>query len=317
MSKLLSQCRALTAAIERYIEKADEDLTQVFRDAGIPNPEESVEQFGSLEEALTAELEAENERISSMVTQTTVAGIVMNDLPRIRSDTTLQVNVSNIMQSFYGDNTLKLADLYIKEVVSDMSVSVLSRNTTRWIGRWSNQLGHLMKLDDCHQIESILTGALYDGIGVEDAMRLIMDAGIRAPEYRARRCALTEMLRAHNVAHFEEMMQNPCVTDKRWRHSGGSKIEPRQNHVDMDKQTVAKDKPFTLLGADGGLYFPMYPMDSSLPAGESINCHCICQEIVDPGILGMSLEEREQLQQEAIAMLDDSFEDEYVESLYQ
>ncbi len=317
MQKVLNQCKALTAAIDRYIEKADNDLTETFRDAGIPNPEESVEQFESLEDAITAELEAENERIGSMVTQTTVAGVVMSDMPRIRADTTLQTNISNIMQSFYGDNTIKLADLYIKEVVSDMSVSNLSRNTTRWIGQWSDQLGYLMKLDDCRNIEHILTDALYDGISVEDAMRLIMDSGIRAPEYRARRCALTEMLRAHNVAHYEEMMQNPCVTDKRWRHSGGSKIEPRQNHVDMDMQTVSKDKPFTLIGADGGIYFPMYPMDSTLPAGESINCHCICQELVDPLILGMSLEEREKLQQEAIAMLDDSFEDTYVESLYQ
>lgn len=63
---------------------------------------------------------------------------------------------------------------------------------------------------------------------------------------------------------------------------------------------VDKDKPFKLIGADGVTYYPMFPMDPILPAGEAINCKCISQPIVDEDILGMSLEERQKLQQEII-----------------
>lgn len=36
----------------------------------------------------------------------------------------------------------------------------------------------------------------------------------------------------------------------------------------------------------------MCPRDTSLPAEESINCHCTTKDIVDQEILGMSLEDR-------------------------
>ena len=51
----------------------------------------------------------------------------------------------------------------------------------------------------------------------------------------------------------------------------------------------------------------MYPRDSSLPPEESINCHCITQPVVDEEILGMSLKERQRLQQEAIDDMDDEW----------
>ena len=52
----------------------------------------------------------------------------------------------------------------------------------------------------------------------------------------------------------------------------------------------------------------MYPRDTSLPPEETINCHCICQPIVNEEILGLSLEERQQLQQKAIDEMDDEWE---------
>jgi hypothetical protein len=66
----------------------------------------------------------------------------------------------------------------------------------------------------------------------------------------------------------------------------------------MDGQTVPKDKPYTLKGIKGGTFYPMYPHDTSLPPEESINCHCLSEPITND--LGLSLEERQKLQQEII-----------------
>lgn len=85
---------------------------------------------------------------------------------------------------------------------------------------------------------------------------------------------------------------------------------PRPYHLFMDGMTVDKDRPFTLIGADGETYYPLYPIDPCLPAGEAINCHCIIEEITDESILGLSIEERQQMRDEALAKLDEEWEKE-------
>ena len=52
----------------------------------------------------------------------------------------------------------------------------------------------------------------------------------------------------------------------------------------------------------------MYPRDPSLPPEDIINCHSICQPVVSEEILGLSLEERQALQQEAVDEMDDEWE---------
>ena len=84
------------------------------------------------------------------------------------------------------------------------------------------------------------------------------------------------------------------------RKSLGYRNDPRKNHMDMDGQRVPKDKPFELRGIKGGTYYPMCPRDTNLPPEESINCHCISHPVVSAEVLGLSLEERQRLQQEAI-----------------
>lgn len=105
-------------------------------------------------------------------------------------------------------------------------------------------------------------------------------------------------------------MQSPAVSEKMWKHTGEYRNEPRQNHVEMDGQRVPVEESFDLVGADGSGYSPMYPRDTSLPPEESINCHCICQPVVNEEILGLPLEERQQLQRQIVEEMDDEWEKE-------
>ena len=52
------------------------------------------------------------------------------------------------------------------------------------------------------------------------------------------------------------------------------------------------------------------PVTRSSPPEESINCHCISQPVVSEETLGLPLEERQRLQQEAIDAMDDEWEKE-------
>ena len=165
-----------------------------------------------------------------------------------------------------------------------------------------------MKLDSETQIENILTTAIAEGSSVAEVTQAIIDSGIRDEYYRARRTSVTEMLRVHSVAQQEALMQSPSVEEKAWVHTGSYKNTPRQNPVDMNGVRVPKSETFTLIGADGVTYYPMYPRDSILPPGESVNCHCLVQPIVSEDVLGLPLEERQKLQAEALAAMDDSWE---------
>ena len=167
-----------------------------------------------------------------------------------------------------------------------------------------------MQLNSHKEIERLLEKGLAEGQGMAEFTRAILDSGIRDEYYKARRVAVTEVLRAHSVAQQEAYMQSPAVSEKMWKHTGEYRNEPRQNHVDMDGQRVPVEEPYELIGADGGTYEPMYPRDPLLPPEESINCHCISQPVVSEETLGLPLEERQRLQQEAIDAMDDEWEKE-------
>lgn len=95
-----------------------------------------------------------------------------------------------------------------------------------------------------------------------------------------------------------------------WKHTGSYRNHPRENHIDMNGQRVPKQEPYTLLGADGKTYFPMYPGDPCLPARERIHCHCLSQSIVDETILGLSLEERQELQKKTVQEMNEKWKKE-------
>lgn len=191
-----------------------------------------------------------------------------------------------------------LSTEYIKENDPQLEVEQLSERTTSFIDDWSKSLGEKVKTDRLDQLESTLLKGLDDGSSVDKIAKELFDNEIREEYYQCKRIALTEVLRAHSMSQLEAIEQDPSVTHKVWRHTGGG-MTSRPNHLAIDGQTVPKDKPFTLIGADGVTYHPSMPHDPSLPAGESINCHCMLERVTDESILGLSLEEREALRDKA------------------
>lgn len=62
--------------------------------------------------------------------------------------------------------------------------------------------------------------------------------------------------------------------------------------------------------ADGKVRSADFPKDPALPAAEVINCHCIHRGITSEEILGLPLEERKKLQQQAIDEMGDEWKKE-------
>ena len=302
-------CQPLIKAIDAYLAKADGDLADALDAEGYAEPQATIGYMQGIEddvaEALVEETDyflAEAEKAADL--ETFAADI----WPRVKLNDRLKAKLATAFTEHLSEFMPEFVAYYIAQTDRSLKLEVVSKRTVAWVESWSEQLGEIMQLNSHKEIETILTKGLKDGTGIASFTREILDSGIRDEYYKARRVALTEVLGAHSVAQQEAFMQSPAVVDKAWKHTGAYRNEPRQNHVDMDGQRVPKDAPFSLTGIKGGTYEPMYPRDIILPPEERINCHCICQPVVSEDILGLSLEERQRLQQEAIDTMDDAWE---------
>ena len=304
-------CEGLIKAIDAYLAKEDDELELALEAAGYVDAPETIEHITSLEDGIAVVLISETDYIlDSLKDRIDLKEYFREVWPAIKKNNSTADKLFNLFWEDFSGYMKPLASKYIAATDAELTVQAVSQRTTAWTKQWSKDLSELMQLESHTQVEKILTTAMDEGQSVAEVTQALMDSGIRNEYVRARKTALTETLRAHSVANQEAMMQSPAVVEKEWRHSGAYRNEPRINHVAMQGQRVSKEAAYVLQGADGGVYYPLYPRDPSLPAGESINCHCISQPIVSEEILGLPIEERRLLQEEALAAMDDAWEEE-------
>ncbi len=303
---VLCACNDLLDTIDRYIEKAKGDLSDKLKKAGFLKTKFSVKRLSEFEDLLNDALEKEADGIINDVGK--AKGLDDIDVDQLLSKNSLREEIAELIEDHYDDVLPELTDAYIKQADKDLSFISSMKRTTAWVKLWSEQVAEFMEESSSKKIAALLEEHLKSGKGIDEFVRALQDKGIRNERYRARTVAVTETLRAHSIAHNDAMMQNPCVIEKIWRHTGNQNNTPRPNHVAMNGQKVKKTEMFMLTGADGLAYMAQYPRDPSLPVGETANCHCIVQDGIDPDIIGLPLEERQRMQEEALAELDDDWE---------
>lgn len=305
------RCGPLIKAIDAYLAKAENDLYEQLTMEGYLKAKESLNTVDEIEEVVTKLLEDNaDDLLKELADAIDLETFFKDNWPKFKNKSKLARDLFDVFHTQFSTIMPTYVEAYVQKTDAELTVTKLTKRTTDWISSWSSDLADIMKLDTETEIEAVLQKGLNDGEGINDVANLIADSGIRSPGYRARRVALTEVLRAHGYAQLESYIQSPAVEEKMWKHTGAYRNDPRQNHVDMDGVHVPKGQPFTLIGADGNTYYPMTPRDVCLPPRESVNCHCLLQPVVSEEVLGLSLEERQALQAQAIADGDDSWEKE-------
>lgn len=300
---IISNADGILDAIDRYLAKADDDLADTLEEEGFAEGEETVKAIDSLQEDVAEALQSQTEAFVAALedapegdweeAQKNVAGMLEDD--------DIATAASPIRSAMFEAEVPKLATVYMKETDGELVVDAIRKRTESWFASWSEELGRLMHISTHKEIADAIKRTIDEGEGIPELTRKIMDGGWRSEYYKARRVAVTEVLRAHSVAREEAIQQSPSTDRKEWRHTGAHKNEPRPNHVAMDGTIVPKDEPFELKGMDKDknetTYYPMYPRDPRLPPSESVNCHCIHRGVAADDAIGMSLEERRRLQQ--------------------
>ena len=308
---MCTDCGPLLDAIDRYIQKADDNLEEQLGSEGYEHPKDTVDTIKEIEEQVAAALKDETGRfLEAIAKATTLEVFAENIWPQVKDSDNLAEALMAIFRDQFSSFMPQYVDYYIAQTDRDLKCEQVSKRTTAWVREWSQELADIMQLNSHTEIEKILTAGLEKGSSIDEFARAILESGIRDEYYKARRVAITEVLRAHCIAQQEAMMQSPAVEEKMWKHTGSHRNKPRRNHQDMDGQRVPKAMPYTLKGIKGGTYYPMEPKDPSLQPEESINCHCISEPIINEEILRLPLEERQRLQQEAIDEMDDAWEQE-------
>lgn len=304
-------CKPLIKAIDAFIQKADEDLADELAEQGYIEPEKTVEYIKGIEEEVAEALLAETDYILAEAEKAIDLEAFVADIwPGIKLNDILKRSLMSVFTKHLKKFIPEFIEYHLAQTDWELKLTKVSKRTTAWVEEWSRELSEIMQLNSHKEIEHILERGLKDGKGIAEFARDIQDSGIRNEYYKARRVAVTEVLTAHRAAQQESFMQSPSVNEKMWRHTGIYRNEPRQNHVEMDGERVPKGERFTLKGIKGGTHNPMYPGDTDLPPEERINCHCINQPVVSAEILGLTLEERQKLQQEAVAAMDEDWEKE-------
>lgn len=304
-------CRPLIKAIDAYLVKAENNLADELTREGFAKGKQTAKVISELEDEVAEALEEETDYFLTEVEKSVDLDSFAEDVwPEVKQNDRTRSKLARIFKERFSTFVPELAGHYLAELDKGLRIINVSKRTTAWVENWSEGLAEIMQLNSHKEIENILTKGLKEGAGISEFARNIKDSGIRDEWYKARRVAVTEVLSAHRAAQQEAFLQSPSVEEKMWKHTGIFINAPRDNHVDMDGQRVAKTEPFELLGADGEMYYPQYPGDTILPPGERIECHCIAQGVVNEDVLGLPLEERQRIQAEAIAELDEEWEKE-------
>ncbi|TDQ35272.1 phage minor head protein [Aureibacillus halotolerans] len=199
-------------------------------------------------------------------------------------------------KAFFEMTTDEVATMVMDAVDKDIPYEEASNMTKQWIEEWSEELAALMVLNTNTAIEQVLSNAIDEDLSINQVELRLKDL----PEFsrtRARTTAITEMLTAASQGQDEAYRQSPAVSKKRWRHSGKKKNQARDNHVRMDGLEVDTDAEFSIASSSETA---RYPRDTKLSAKERVRCKCIIQPVVDEDVLGLSVEEREEIRREVM-----------------
>ncbi|MGJ9460109.1 phage minor head protein [Oceanobacillus sp. CF4.6] len=204
----------------------------------------------------------------------------------------------NLSAEFLQMTIEELTNVIMESIDKDIGFEVLSGRTTNWIKDWSEELADIMNLNTHSALEKELLDVLDKGESIAQAELRMKDL----PEFdrnRARATARTEILTASSRANWESFQQSPAVEQKKWKHSGTKKNNPRSTHVAMDGVTIVVDEYFLIDGEEG-----LYPRDTSFSAKNRVNCGCAVGPVVNEDIIGLSKEEKEAIRQEVLAELE-------------
>ena len=224
------ECGPLIKAIDAYIARADDGLADALGAEGYLKPKKTVKYVQDVEDGVAEALLDETDYILAEAEKAVDLETFAEDVwPRVKVNDAAKAKLTTVFAESLDKFMPEYVGYYLTQTDRELKLAQVSKRTTAWVQSWSKDLGEIMQLNSHKEIERILEKGLAEGHGMAEFTRAILDSGIRDEYYKARRVAVTEVLRAHSVAQQEAFMQSPAVSEKMWKHTGEYRNEPRQN----------------------------------------------------------------------------------------
>ncbi|WP_336183265.1 phage minor head protein [Bacillus sp. 205(2023)] len=292
----------LLESLNAFIKKAEEDEMKNLMESvpDFPGLSKFVEEYEKgIAKLLRRQRKKYLEGLNGFVSKdskATLEALLVFFTQNLFAEDDFEEEFQELTEGFLQQTIEELAEVIMDSIDPEVPFKVLSNRTINWIKGWSEKLAQIMKLNTHEAVENVLTDAIENGSTIQDIELTLKDM----PQFdreRARTTAITEVLAASSAAQHESYAQSPAVKKKKWRHSGGKKNNPRENHIDLDGTVIGVDEEFQIPGSGETC---MFPRDPKLSAGERVHCHCVLSSVVDNDILGLSAEEKEKIRREAL-----------------
>lgn len=272
----------------------DDELKALLQEMKVQNVAYLLEQIKTLEVAIDGLLTGQQTYHMSVLLDLMERGELTDEtILRTFGGDAFGVQLANLVTATNTALLTELVPLLMPD--KNLGVSQFSSRAVGFLDDWGPKLGNLMQTTAHDAVSNAIQDVLTSGEGVPVLERKLLDL----PEFtrtRARTTAVTEMLRAYSVSEHEAYMQSPSVVGIQWVHTGARKNKPRQNHVELSGTII--DKVNGLF--DVGGYPARFPRDPSLPAKESVRCHCTTIPKVDENIIQLSDLEKEVIRQNTL-----------------
>ena len=265
--------------IDKILKSEDDELEKVLGNEGYVLPGATVVHINTLGDKVAVIMDSEKEYFKQNLTDEMLANEeeVIKRLQIIMDADPTDTEFKKLFEAFFEETLPEFAEEYLKKIDDTLEYLANSDTLKDFIEDWSTQLGDWMKLSSYDTMEKMMLDALEHKNDVASVIELLEDS-YDFSEGRARRVAITETLRAHSYSQNDAYMLCPSISKVKWVHNGAK--DPREHHVAMNNVTINKGEKFLLM-APSGTYAPRFPRDVSLPASESVFCHCTLEAIVD------------------------------------
>lgn len=213
---MCTECQLLIKSIDAYIAKENDKLADELKKAGFAESADTVRHSEELEEKIARLLEEQSEDFEELLKKAEESGIdlesfIENYWKKFKAADKIGEKLFPVFFGEFSEYIPALANVYISQLDSELTVNKISEKTSDWIAEWSSELADLMKLSSHNEIERVLQTGLKEGKSIQKISADIAENGIRDTYYKARRAALTETLRAHSVAREESIQQCPAA----------------------------------------------------------------------------------------------------------
>ncbi|WP_283682691.1 phage minor head protein [Parablautia sp. Marseille-Q6255] len=305
-----SQVNVILAAINKYIQKAENNEAEELEENGYPEAAATVTLISSLEERIAELIDNQSVRFcDDIANYESLDEYIKGAFPEFVQSDPIREEILDVLTEYSDDMLRTFTDAYLQDAGLERLEEYTNR-TLDSVQQWANDTAQYFSDSTFDQLRKILDDGIEAGKSIDTIAREITQEGIRNTYKQARTIAQTEVLRIHSYAAFETMVQDYEVEQKEWHHTGAHKNKPRPNHVRMSGTTIPKMERFDLHGADGCIYHPMFPRDTCLPASESVNCKCLIRSKKSAPDITLDTEEKKQRQREAIAADNERWEEE-------